>query len=71
MKRKKVTDYEVVMWDWKEQADVDELSSLARKGYVYFKAVDTEGDFFAVICTKKPIRYPEADRLFRLYADGE
>lgn len=55
--------YEVLTWDWKEQADFIELAKLVEKvtgAEVYFTEVeDTGGDSFAVVVSN--VRFSAAE----------
>jgi hypothetical protein len=61
---------EILIWDWKDQIPVDELNRAVRKGYRYFQNADSEGDWFALVCTKTKVSLSKAQELYEKFMEA-
>lgn len=56
MAQKKKLKYRIILWDWKDIPDIMEVQSAVRKGFTYLYDLDTDGDFYAWVASKTPLR---------------
>lgn len=58
--------YEMVSWDWKEEANIEEISEAVQRisgGRVFITHGETGSDQVAVIVSSVPLNYDDATKL--------
>lgn len=62
----------LIIWDWKEQVPVDEVSAAAQRGFIFMYTVDdTFGDYHAIVACQIELAPNEVQPLFELLEEVE
>jgi len=57
-------EFRLIMYDWKEQPEWEDISDAAVNGFIYFTPVDSCGDQYAIVVTKVEVTEDEAQQMY-------
>jgi hypothetical protein len=60
----KSLDYELVIWDWKQQIPIQEIQPHLKNGFIHLNETDTGGDCYAAVLTKIEVTEEEAQYIY-------
>lgn len=64
--------YSIIIWDWKEQVDIDELNAAIKRGHIYFHEGNYDGDSYVLIASAEKLTKKQIAEIERKeFADEE